>query len=291
MDHMMPEMDGVETTHAIRELGGKYRSLPIIALTANAVHGAKEMFLANGFNEFISKPIDMYELNKVLLDLLPREKITELAETEELTDRAELPKSGALELISNISEINTEIGISHVSGVESMYLESMELFSKKLQPEYENMSNYLNGNDLKAFSISVHAMKSMLATIGAINLSKTALNLETASKGMDEQTCIEQFPAFKEKLLALHEQLSAIFPSDEEANKKEPGDIGHLKENVEKAIAAADDYDSETGIAAINDLLAFYFGENNNTMLTNAKTAFLDYQYDEAQEILEKISC
>jgi CheY-like chemotaxis protein len=86
MDHMMPEMDGVETTARIRELGesnDKYKSLPIIALTANAIFGAKEMFLANGFNDFISKPINTDELVSILKAWLPPERISEAAaETE-----------------------------------------------------------------------------------------------------------------------------------------------------------------------------------------------------------------
>jgi CheY-like chemotaxis protein len=75
MDHMMPKMDGMEATQAIRKLGGEYERLPIIALTANAVSGMREMFLNNGFSDFISKPIRMQELNKVLKKWMPPEKI------------------------------------------------------------------------------------------------------------------------------------------------------------------------------------------------------------------------
>jgi len=78
MDHMMPDMDGVEAVRIIRETDGeKYSSLPIVALTANAIVGAKEMFLENGFNDFISKPIDIEALSNILLKYLPPEKIKE----------------------------------------------------------------------------------------------------------------------------------------------------------------------------------------------------------------------
>jgi CheY-like chemotaxis protein len=67
MDHMMPGMDGIEATDGIRRLGTEYaQKLPVIALTANAVHGAKEMFLQHGFRAFISKPIDIMELDSVV---------------------------------------------------------------------------------------------------------------------------------------------------------------------------------------------------------------------------------
>jgi CheY-like chemotaxis protein len=78
MDHMMPEMDGVEATKIIRKFGSEdtyYRDLPIIALTANAVFGAKEMFLSNGFSDFLSKPINTNELSAILEKWLPKDKL------------------------------------------------------------------------------------------------------------------------------------------------------------------------------------------------------------------------
>lgn len=75
MDHMMPEMDGVESTRAIRALGGRLAEVPIIALTANAVSGAEEMFMANGFSGFLTKPIDPIEMSKCLLRHIPKERI------------------------------------------------------------------------------------------------------------------------------------------------------------------------------------------------------------------------
>jgi CheY-like chemotaxis protein len=76
MDHMMPEMDGVETTRRIRELGGVCKTIPIIALTANVVDGAETMFLRNRFDDFLAKPIDFASLNRCLRKWLPPEKIT-----------------------------------------------------------------------------------------------------------------------------------------------------------------------------------------------------------------------
>jgi CheY-like chemotaxis protein len=75
MDHMMPDMDGIETTARIRAMGGKYELIPIIALTANAIQGVREMFLANGFNDFLSKPVNTGELVRILENWLPPQKI------------------------------------------------------------------------------------------------------------------------------------------------------------------------------------------------------------------------
>lgn len=76
MDHMMPGMDGVETAHAIRELDGAYfKEVPIVALTANAVSGAREMFLAEGFQDFVTKPIEMNAMERTLRRWLPEELV------------------------------------------------------------------------------------------------------------------------------------------------------------------------------------------------------------------------
>jgi CheY-like chemotaxis protein len=74
MDHLMPEMDGIEATKLIRELGGKFETLPIIALTANKEEGADEMFLANGFDGFMPKPIKVTDLNETLVKFLTKER-------------------------------------------------------------------------------------------------------------------------------------------------------------------------------------------------------------------------
>jgi CheY-like chemotaxis protein len=82
MDHVMPGMDGIETTRKVRKLKGEYKKLPIVALTVNAVAGMKEMFLAKGFNGFISKPIVLQEMDKMLKEWLSPEKISRRAQTD-----------------------------------------------------------------------------------------------------------------------------------------------------------------------------------------------------------------
>ena len=79
MDHIMPGMDGMKTTRKIRRLNGEYKKLPIVALTVDTVAGMKEMFLAKGFNGFISKPIVLQEIDKMLKEWLSPEKISRRA--------------------------------------------------------------------------------------------------------------------------------------------------------------------------------------------------------------------
>jgi signal transduction histidine kinase/DNA-binding NarL/FixJ family response regulator len=289
MDHMMPEMDGVEATNIIRKLGEKYTKLPIIALTANAVQGAKEMFLSNGFNGFISKPIDMKEMYRILKEWLPAEKV-EIKKGDETENSKQKTQSEFLSALEKINDINAEIGLDRVSGMEDMYKETLELFNKKITADCDAMSDKLDNGDIKGFSILIHAMKSGLSTIGAMSLSDTAFRMETASKNNDIEFCLQRFPPFKNKLLNLNEQLSVIFPNKTETNaEKKKGDIAYLKIKIEKTLLAADDFDRDTSLNTINDLLTYDFGAQNNATLEKAATALKDFNFDAATEALNKL--
>ncbi|MCL2011073.1 MAG: ATP-binding protein [Synergistaceae bacterium] len=291
MDHMMPEMDGVETTAAIRALGGKFKQTCIVALTANAVQGAREFFLSNGFNDFISKPIDVRELVSILKKWLPEDML------EEATEASDEPGGGDgepsfLDILGGIEEINVKVGLNGAAGVESLYYETVELCCKRLPAECVQMSSSLAVGDVGLFAISVHAMKSILATIGAIGLSDKALALETAAKGDDVATCEKLFPDFHAGLLALHKQLLAAFPAKTASSKtseRAPGDAAILREGVEKALCAAQGYDNDAGVAAIEPLLAFDFGEETNALLEAAAHEFGEFDCEKAGETLGKV--
>jgi signal transduction histidine kinase/FixJ family two-component response regulator/HPt (histidine-containing phosphotransfer) domain-containing protein len=289
MDHMMPEMDGVEAAGIIRKLGVKYESVPIIALTANAIQGSREMFLANGFNDFIPKPISLNELNNALKKWLPPEKVNEIKSDAEIETIEKTPGS-FLDALGKVDGINTEIAMERFSGMEDVYRDTFELFYKKIASECEAMSGHLNSGNIHHFSISVHAMKSTLSTVGAMNLSEMAFKLEMASKNGDADYCKELFPVFKENILSLREQLSAIFPGTETVpDEKELGDVAYLRENIRKALAAADDFDNYAGIEAINNLLPYDFGEATNNSLKKVISAFEDLDFDIVVETLNKI--
>ena len=293
MDHMMPEMDGVEATFEIRKLGGKYKKLSIVALTANAVQGARELFLASGFNDFLAKPIDMQELSEILVKWLPAEIIIQRSDLGELVDPEEIIQGSFWDAIHECGEINSEVGLNNVSGVESIYHDNLLFFHKKILPECERLSVCIRDVDVTGFSISIHAMKSVLSTIGAVALSEVALKMEVASKNKDFLYCVEQFPDFRDRLLSLHESLSVILPEEADdltALEKEPGAPEYLRDFLQKARAAADDFDNSAGMEAVNSLLVFDYGPDINASLEKALIAFREYDIDAATEALGGIA-
>jgi CheY-like chemotaxis protein len=282
-------MDGIEATAAIRNLGGKYKKLPVIALSANAIQGAKEMFLENGMNDFLSKPIETPSLSQILFAWLPPEKISVKSAVKKNTDENEDIQDDFYEKLDKVKDINTEIGLNRVDGLKGMYRDNLKLFHEKIMSDNDKMTTFINTGDFKNFSIAVHAMKSMLASVGAVMLSDLALKLETASKNSDYEYCIRQFPPFSQSLENLHEQLRDIFPEETPAAIKEKGDAAYLRETVQKAMKAVNNYDTDEGINTLNNVLVYDFGENTNTLLEKAFKALKQYQYDEAKDALINI--
>jgi len=181
MDHMMPDMDGIETTAAIREWenetesGDEKKRLPVVALTANAVFGVREMFLKNGFDDFIGKPIDITELDEILNKWIPKEKKEKRTES----NKPEIRK----EDIPEINGIDIKKGISMTGGTEEGYYNVLSIFKKDALERIPMIMSY--NEDMSAFTTNIHALKSAAASIGADNISEYALKLENAGKEND----------------------------------------------------------------------------------------------------------
>ncbi|MDR2598970.1 MAG: response regulator [Oscillospiraceae bacterium] len=285
MDHMMPGMDGVETTLAIRAIEGEFKQPVIIALTANAVHGVRDFFLKNEFNDFVPKPIDVRELTTVLERWLPN-KLIENADDN--PDVQKTDKDSFLAILGDLEDINVSVGLNNAANIESLYHQSVELCCKQIPSLCAKMSENLFGDDIGAFAISVHTIKSILATVGAMALSDTAFNLEELAKSGDSTTCKKLFSSFHDKLMNLHVQLTAVM-SSEISQTKTAGDLSVLKENVEKALTAVRGFNDSGSLAALKPLLKYDFGDETNTLLENAISEISNFDYEKAEEILSVI--
>jgi CheY-like chemotaxis protein/HPt (histidine-containing phosphotransfer) domain-containing protein len=244
MDHMMPEMDGVETTKCIRQLdGGRYKKLPIIALTANAVSGMREMFLNYGFNDFLSKPIDTVKLNTALEQWIPREKQDKSAVRPQY-----IAGEGETSLI-RIDGIDVKKGVATIGGNVQNYLQTLGVFAKDGREKTGQIMAALAKDDLALYAIRVHALKSAAANVGAISLSEAARDLEVAGKAKDTAF----ISANNGKLLTSLETLlanvdAALAPINAEAANVSV-DIGAIKDELVKLKTSIDRMD----IGAIND--------------------------------------
>ena len=215
MDHMMPDMDGIETTQTIRDLE-KDGPIPIIALTANVVSGMKEMYLSMGFNDMLAKPIDVSQLEALLLQWLPEEKI--IAGGGE--PKEETPGTEGSPLLEEIPGLNVKEGIAKTGGKKEFYYKVLDVFKKDAEKRLGLLETIPDGEDLSSFITQVHALKGASASIGALDLSLLAGALEKAGKTGDRGYIKDNLRTFYGSLQKLIQDLGALKdPKDQEAPK------------------------------------------------------------------------
>ncbi|AEF85348.1 sensory box histidine kinase/response regulator [Treponema primitia ZAS-2] len=224
MDHMMPEMDGIEATAAIRAWEDEQQMLvefepkdqtpkeqsskeyakhiPIIALTANAVTGMKEMFLSRDFNDYLSKPIEISKLDGMMNKWIPVEKRvdakvgTSPERTEETTD-------------IKIDGVDTARGLAMTGGSEVSYRKVLGSFRKDALDRLPSLERLPKEQELSLFTTNVHALKSAAATIGAAGVSHEAAELEAAGKAGDLTRIADGLSGFYQNLKILADQIGA----------------------------------------------------------------------------------
>ena len=178
MDHLMPEMDGVETLRQIRELKtNRSKDAVIIILTANAVSGAREMFLEEGFADYLSKPIIAVNLEKMIQKYLPEELLT----NNDLEQKNKIPATSDEAARSAPSEnglVSWEKGKAFFMGDEELYREMLQAFLESSSAM--ELRQYYEESDFDNYRIKIHAMKANLANIGAMSVSDRAKQLELA---------------------------------------------------------------------------------------------------------------
>ncbi|AEF83714.1 PAS/PAC sensor hybrid histidine kinase [Treponema primitia ZAS-2] len=197
MDHMMPEMDGIETVRIIRnEIGTEYaKNIPIAALTANALTGNEAMFLANGFNGFVSKPIDIMELDEML------NKWVKAKQSAETLAQAEKERPGAAEAEKNESEkpvpgLDIPGGIKRYNS-EKIYKRILTAYSKSA-PAMLDTIREPNEKNLSDYMITVHGLKGASRGIDAVEIGNMAEELEFAAKAGDFQKLTKKNSSFIE---------------------------------------------------------------------------------------------
>ena len=196
MDHMMPLMDGIEAVKIIRGMG---YNRPIVALTANAMAGQAQMFLENGFDAFISKPIDSRKLNAILKEFIRDKHPAEVVEAarQEQTQKNVKGKEGSAEKKKKLTEL------------EEIFLIDAGNAVNLLEKLYAKI-NDLDGKDKELYRVTVHGSKNTLNNIGETRLSETARKLEQAVKENDLAAMSKDTPALIEELKALIERMGPL---------------------------------------------------------------------------------
>ena len=250
MDHMMPEMDGMETTKKLRAMG--YRGT-IVALTANALVGQAEIFIENGFDDFLSKPIDIFKLDEILKKWIPEKKRESEVGSREWR-KGETPESSFPPLpiphspFPSIPGVDAQRGMAMTGGKIEFYRKVLATFSKDAEERLPLFQTVPGDDTLPSFATQVHALKSASASIGAAEVSARAAELEGAARGGDIALIGKQLPVFAEQLAELVKNIRAFLETNAGTEGSETPaletPVSHLRElSVALKSQKADDID------------------------------------------------
>jgi len=232
----MPGMDGIETAQIIRGLG---YTKPIVALTANVITGQAEMFFENGFDDFISKPIDIRQLD-IVLNKLIRDKYP-----DEIIEAARRTKNKVRTSPDSPPSLSPEIA--------KVFIRDTEKAVGILETILEKQGNY-GDKDIKLYIINVHAMKSALANIGESELSAFALKLEEAGRERNITVISKETPAFISALRAVIEKINPNKSEDDVKDDIRDEDRTYLLEKLSLIRKSCEDYNKKTAKETLANL-------------------------------------
>ncbi len=197
LDHMMPDPDGIETMHIIRsDEASLNKETKAVVLTANAVAGSRKMYLAEGFDDYLAKPLDSKVFEQMVKKMLPEELVKEPASHSgkpvATAGRSEVAAGGDVEdasslrsRLSRIDGFDYETAMLYCGDEEEFLLEIINDVTTDCLPRAEKMRKNLADNDIKSYAIEAHSIKSSMATIGLSYFSERAKEHEFAAKGGD----------------------------------------------------------------------------------------------------------
>ncbi|MBO4689198.1 MAG: response regulator [Clostridiales bacterium] len=293
MDHMMPELDGIDTLRLIRKMEGEYfQSVPVIALTANAVSGVREIFFREGFQDYVSKPIELAQLEHSLKSNLPPEYIIRKQHTV-----ASAPHFGEGEV--QLRGVDCRRGLLNCGNNLDNYISLLKVVYEDGMRKIERLRELAEAKDYGGYGIEAHALKSVAASIGAMELSELAKDHEFANYenrfafiDSNYEELLSRYHSLLDDI-GLELRARGVLESSEEVeedNSPKPAipkqdwiaSLHQIKESIE-------DFDSDTALERIEWLLGFDITQDDAKALKRTRNYLNDFQYDEAVENLNTL--
>ena len=282
MDHMMPELDGVETTHIIRRFHKEYNDVPIIVLTANAVEGTKQMFLKEGMNDFVAKPIEVQVLVSAIKRWLPIDKIQKVQKIQQVSTAA--TETGVV-----VADLDTKTAIKRL-GSEKLFWAVLGDYYKAIDKKAQAIQDAVERSDWAWYTTEVHALKSTSRQIGADELADLAAKLECAGNARDINTIKQETGDLLEQYLRYASILKPYFSEDEKSEKKKEKISKELLEEcidrMQEAITNLDMLEMEEILDEIGE---FELEEPYSSICEKLNEAVEVYDADACESILNEM--
>ncbi len=285
LDHRMPEMDGIETLRKMQNMPDNLNeTTPVISLTANAISGAREQYIAAGFSDYLTKPINSVKLEELIMKYLPAEKIQAASETEPASaEDLNLP-----DWLTKADCLNLQEGVEHCGDVDS-YMEALKVFANAITGGADEIEGYFKNADWKNYTTKVHALKSSARVIGAMELSEKARRLEDAGNSgyineiqQDTAPLLQLYRSYAEKLSPLIE-----VETEEDNSDKPLIDDDSLAEAYEAMREAAASFDYDSIEFVLQSLEDYSFPQNETKRIKEIKLAAEKLDWEKIAQLLK----
>ena len=290
LDHMMPEMDGIETIHRIKNMSeNACENVPIVALTANAISGAKEMYIKEGFDSFLSKPIQIDKLEETIKKFLPeelvayekKEKTEQLVNTEKAIEKESFPEIEGINWTYALLNMPDKAALDSV--VRNFY-NAIDMEAEYLENCWRQVED--NKKWLDEYRIKVHSMKSSSAYIGALMLSAMAKTLEYAARDGKMEIVKYMTPVFLEEWRSYKEKLS-MYKEDIQVTKIE--DINDILIKLDELKVALEEMDIDMADELIKYIKQFEYDEAVSPLVEKLALKVFNLESDDAAVIIQQI--
>lgn len=301
MDHMMPVMDGVQTLHAIRALeGNPSRDIPVIALTANAVAGARELYLKEGFQDYLTKPIDADKFENMLIEYLP-DNVVYLTNNREVSDEFEPQNAEEFDIRESqlyLMGFNLRNGLRYMGGDKTLYGKVLHDFHSILQEKETALKDFLQKGDMPGYTIIVHSLKGNARSVGADDLADEAFELEKMAKAGQLEDVTVRSPILFSMMKNMRNSLRVYLETEAAEEEKAQTEMPEIEEKIteedwvralQELAARLDDFDGESAAAKLRELKRYERPESDKKMLRLCEKAIKDYAYDIALEVVNAV--
>ncbi len=282
LDHMMPGLNGVDTLRIMREKG-LAENIPVIALTANALTGARESYIKAGFIDYIPKPIDPSKLERSIASYLPSSLVHYTLKQDEERSVSDI----------HIEGVDVPSGVYYVGGSLESYNDLLSAYVRVTSANLEKLEAYAFAGDLANYQILVHSLKSTSAGVGAGALAAHAAQHEQKSAEGDDEFIRQDLGKLLQEarglLAAMNRYLSQRKPSGEEsAPAPIKADDAKLKEMLEAAYERLMAFDSE-GEGALREILQVELDEKQRAAVQKALSLAEDYEYYQSADAIKEL--
>ncbi|GEM_PF-3525658 len=281
MDHMMPEMDGIETVRQIRALpGDEFNKLTIIALTANELSGIRELLLGSRMNDYLAKPIEIRNLNYILEKWLPKE-----IQQEEGAIISSQNTDGQISSSSlSVNGINISDGIKRFGGDKKAYWQALKSYVLHTPGLLHEIQGFMDCPE--RYAVAVHGLKGSSYYICAYEVGAYAEHMEQESKAGNHEAIRQETTALLTLTSSLIENIRQAIESDSAGNKR---NIAHIPDKtvLEKMRKCCRSFDIQGMIVALETLEQYQY-EKDDELITELRKKIEELEYDELLGQLEE---